>query len=220
MNKLLVSDIIDIKSGEYILNCLKDKLEINVSGKVVMHLINENIKELNINLEENSILNIYKYDERINNNLVINSNQNNNSKFFYNASYISDKNTNLQINNYINGNNNESNINIRNICIDKNSQIIINVYIKENTNNNIALEDLKGINHGGYIHIEPNIVASSNEVVANHLTTIGGVDKESLEYLMSKGLNKDSATDLLLKGFICSNMDNYILEKFGGDKNA
>ena len=121
------------------------------------------------------------------------------------------------IDNYINGNNNVSKLNIR--CISKKdlAQVIINVFVKSNTKNNIALEDLKGINNGGLIHIEPNIVASSNEVIANHLTTIGGLNKDELNYLLSKKISEEESKKLLLNSFIYGNMDDYIKKESGGE---
>lgn len=217
MNKLLVSDIINLDSGKYILDCQNNKLSINIIGEVTIYLKDQLLNELSIKLEDNSILNVYKFNNHSENDLVISINQNNNSKLNYNESIINEKENNITINNYINGNNNESKINIRNICEDKESKVIINVEVAKNTINNIALEDLKGINNGGFIHIEPNIVCLSNEVIANHLTTIGSFDKEVLNYLMSKGISLNIAKVLLKKGFIYSNMDEYFKENFGGD---
>ena len=114
---------------------------------------------------------------------------------------------------------NKSVINVRNICNNKTSEVVINVDIKKDTLNNIALEDLKGINNGGFIHIEPNIICESNEVEANHLTTIGNLDKRLIDYLMSKSIKENDAKNILLKGFIFSNMDEFIKDKIGGEIN-
>ena len=217
MNKLLVSDVIDLNNGSYNLVCESNKLKINVLGEVSVYLHNEILSNLEIDLNDNSILNLYKFNNKKENNLVVNINQNNNTKLNYNESFINELENKLEINNYINGNNNESNICIRNICEDNESKVIINVEIAKDTINNIALEDLKGINNGGFVHIEPNIVCLSNEVEANHLTTIGTIDKNLLDYLMSKGISLSVAKTLLKKGFIYSNMDEYFKENYGGD---
>lgn len=217
MNKLLVSDIIDLNTGSYILECSSKKLNINIKDEVTIYLKNQVLNELNIKLEDNSHLNIYIFNNRHESNLVVNITQNNDSKLDYNTSIINELENNLTINNYIKGNNNASNINVRNVCEDNESKIIINVEVEKNTTNNIALEDLKGINNGGFIHIEPNIVCLSNEVTANHLTTIGSFDKDVLNYLMSKGISLSIAKIILKKGFIYSNMDEYFKTNFGGD---
>ena len=212
MNKLLVSDIIKLDSGSYTINCTKDELEITINGQVTIYLINEKLHKLYLNLQDKSELRIYKYNNLKGNNLEVDISQNNNSKLYYNESFINQNNNYLKINNYLKGNNNESNINVRNVCNDKESEIVINVYVDKYTRNNIALEDLKGINNGGFIHIEPNIICESNEVVANHLTTIGSLEQNSLNYLMAKGINEEKAKELLLNGFVYSNMDDYVKE--------
>lgn len=216
MNKLLVSDIISLKDGIYNIDFKDNKSILTISGNVVVYIINQEIKDLIINLEDNSNLTIYKYDKILKNNVNIKINQNNNSNIFYNASYINEEDVNLKIDNYIKGNNNSSNIVIRNISNNNYSNMIINVNIKENTTNNIALEDLKGINNGGYIKIEPNIICKSNEVTANHLTTIGILNQDEVNYLMSKGISEKISKEILLKGFIYSNMDEYI-KNLGGE---
>ena len=43
MNKLLVSDIIELNSGEFLLNCTSNKLEVLINGNVKIYLINEKI---------------------------------------------------------------------------------------------------------------------------------------------------------------------------------
>jgi len=217
MNKLLVSDIIDLNTGDYILECINKKININIKGEVTLYLKNQMLNELNIKIADNSILNIYQFNNKMESNLIVNINQNNNSKLNYNQSIINELENNLIINNYIKGNNNESKINIRNICEDNERKIIVNVEIEKDTINNIALEDLKGINNGGFIHIEPNIVCLSNDVIANHLTTIGSFDQEVLHYLMSKGITLNIAKILLKKGFIYSNMNEYFKKNFGGE---
>ncbi len=215
MNKLLVSDIIDIDEGSYELNCKSKEITINIHKTVNLYLINEEVEKININLNNNSILNIYKYDEEIKNDLKVIINQNNNSKINYYASFVNRKNSNLVILNNIKGNDNYSNINIRNVSEDGNSTIIIESFLESKTINNEAIENLKGITNGGLVHIEPNIEVSSNEVVANHFTTIGGLSNDAIFYLMGKGIKKEMAKKILLKGFKFSNMDEYIKNKCG-----
>lgn len=218
MNKLLVSDIINLKDGIYNL-CSKDgNLEIIIKGNVTIYLYDEEINNISLKLEEES--NLFVYDYRCNcHDCHVTIEQSHNSKVHYNCSLQNYGNSNYRIYNNITGDNNESYLSIRNISHKDSSKITINVKIDEKTKNNIALEDLKGIFDGGSVMIEPNIIALSNEVVANHLTTIGGVDKTNLYYLMSKGIKEIEAKKILLKGFIYSNMDE-LIKNMGGDKNA
>ena len=218
MNKLLVSDIRDLNDGIYKISSKNNCLDLNILGNVTIYLINENIDKINLNLKDASNLFFYDFRENNQNNISVNINQVNNSKVHYNYSFKNSEDCECIINNDIKGNNNESYLSIRNISNKGLSKIIINVKVFEDTTDNIALEDLKGINNGGNVLVEPNIVALSNEVVANHLATIGGVDKASLFYLMSKGINESNAKEILLKGFIYSNMDDFI--KTGGEDYA
>ena len=210
MNKLLVSDIIDLENGEYTLKVNSKDLVVNIKSNVTIYLINENLNKLDIIMQDNSNLKIYIFNKIWHNNLDVNIKQVNNSKINFNMSYTNDSNSNIIINNYLDGNNNESIINTRCVSNKGNSKVIINVHIAKDTINNIAVEDIKGINNGGFVHIEPNIIVLSNEVEANHLTTIGSLDKDAINYLLSKGISNKDAKDLLLNGFIYSNMDNYI----------
>ncbi len=210
MNKILVSDIINLCNDSYIVNIKNDDIKINVKGNVKLYLINEKIGNIDINLEDDSFIDIYVFNKNVEKNMVFNINQNNNSHFNLNISIISNEKREIIVNNNIIGNNNNSMIKSRMISNKEIIKMIINVKVFKDTLNNIALEDLKGVNNGGCVHIEPNIICLSNEVSANHLTTIGSLNKEEVDYLMSKGLNEDIAKKIMLKGFIYSNMDQYI----------
>lgn len=212
MNKLLVSDIIKLENNKYELDIKSKDIDIEINGNVTLYLINQILERINITINDNSNLILYKFNNYKESDLEVIINQNNNSTLIYNEAIINQKDNKLIINNYIKGNNNKSIINIRNISNKNNSNIVINVDIKKNTFNNIALEDLKGINNGGNIQIEPNIICESNEVEANHLTTIGSIDENYISYLNSKMIDTEKAKELLLKGFIYSKMDNYIKE--------
>ena len=210
MNKILTSDIINLIDGEYELNVKSDKLDINVDGNVKIYIINEKLNTVNINLYDNSKLDVYVFEKSVNNLIVFNINQSNKTKFNFNITIINNEKSEIIVNNNIVGNDNESLIKGRIVSNNELIRLVINVLVEKNTFNNIALEDLKGINNGGFVHIEPNIVCLSNEVSANHLTTIGSFNKDILNYLMSKGIEINKAKELLLKGFIYSNMDEYI----------
>ena len=217
MNKLLVSGIINLNKGSYILEFDSNEATINILDEVTVYILNSNLKKLIINLEDNSKLNIYKYDKLLKNDMDIIINENNDTYVNFNGTFISEKDVLFKLSNYIKGNNNSSNINIRSVSNNENIKIIVDVDIEKDTFNNTALEDLKGLNNGGMIHIEPNIMCRSNEVVANHLTTIGTFDQEVVEYLMSKGISEIKVKELLLNGFIYSNMDKYMKDLLGGD---
>ena len=56
----------------------------------------------------------------------------------------------------------------------------------------------------------------SNDVIANHNSTIGNINKDYLFYLNSKGIENDNAKKLIISGFLKSilNSDmNEIIDK-------
>ena len=57
------------------------------------------------------------------------------------------------------------------------------------------------------------MVVNTNEVIANHGISIGGVNEEELFYLMCKGISKANAIKLIEEGFILSIMDNELKER-------
>jgi Fe-S cluster assembly scaffold protein SufB len=50
----------------------------------------------------------------------------------------------------------------------------------------------------------------SNDVIANHNTTIGNINKDYLFYLNSKGIEDKQATNLIINGFIKSILNEYM----------
>lgn len=208
MNKLLlVEDINNIKNGNYeisyqkntILN-ITDKaslndynnssnLEVFISNKVPLNIDKVNIldKDINlvINLQDNSLLNL--------NWVIINSGKNK---------------VHLTIN--MDGNSSIATSKVRIINKTKNSNLdfVIDGVINKNTYDNELLEDIKGLILGDdTIKISPNMDVKTNEVMANHLVTIGSFNKDELFYLKSRGLSKNKAQELLTRSFI-SNIIN------------
>lgn len=55
--------------------------------------------------------------------------------------------------------------------------------------------------------IKPNLYIDEYEVSANHSALIGNFDERELFYLESRGINKNDAMRLLIKGFLTSNLE-------------
>ncbi|MCM1371189.1 MAG: SufD family Fe-S cluster assembly protein [Clostridium sp.] len=55
--------------------------------------------------------------------------------------------------------------------------------------------------------IEPNLYIDEFDVNANHSALIGKFENKELFYLQSRGINKKDALNLLVKGFILSDLD-------------
>ncbi len=55
--------------------------------------------------------------------------------------------------------------------------------------------------------INPNLLIEENDIEASHSALIGKFRDEELFYLMSRGIEKESAINLLTKGFLLSELD-------------
>ena len=110
----------------------------------------------------------------------------------------------LLINNYVKGNNNKTLIKGR-IFNDKNANTLVTVNgtIDENTIGNDYTEDIRGLNiYSNNLEIKPNLIVSTNEVIANHMVTIGNFDEKQVEYLKEKGISNENIQFLLLDAFL------------------
>ena len=188
--------------GDYI---LLDKsniksLENNKSYIISDELLNE---EVNIIIPDNYNVKFYiiNYEKDM---LKISFTQNNDSVLEFVFSVISNKKINYLINNYVKGNNNKTLIKGR-IFNDKNADTLVTVNgtIDEGTIGNDYTEDIRGLNiYSNNLEIKPNLIVSTNEVIANHMVTIGNFDEKQVEYLKEKGISNENIQSLLLDAFL------------------
>ncbi len=178
---------------------------INVSGKVTIKEIN-NLKDNSyiINVFKNSILNYYKNDKNFSNNINIIMNAGDNSTISFNYSFECLKPCKINILTNLNGNNIKSNIKIHGVTSKRGSSYIeANAIVKKNTINNEINEEIKVLKlNDEESVIKPNLQVNTNNIIASHNTTCKMIDKESLFYLMSKGLSKAKAINLIKEGFL------------------
>ncbi len=59
----------------------------------------------------------------------------------------------------------------------------------------------------------PTLEIEANDVRCTHGVTVGPIDEEVLYYLMSRGLNRDEATRMLVVGFLVPIIDKIPVEK-------
>lgn len=57
--------------------------------------------------------------------------------------------------------------------------------------------------------INPNLFIDENDVIANHSALIGTFSMEEMFYLMSRGISKSKAENLMIKGFLLNESDIY-----------
>lgn len=190
---------------------LVDDLNLEINGNVCIYDKGENNSlKLNIKVNKNSTLTYYMYSINSFGTKIINIDNLDKSKTLFNYSFISDKDCKLEINNNILGNDINSNIRVRAVANDKsNITIDSNGYVKKNTLNNVFNEDLRGLNKDdGMTRIYPNMFIDTDDVVANHNSTIGNINNDYLFYLNSKGIDNKIAQSLIVSGFINSILDN------------
>ena len=53
-----------------------------------------------------------------------------------------------------------------------------------------------------YFHSKPELKIYADDVKCSHGSTSGSIDEDSLYYLMTRGLKKEDAAKLLIKGFL------------------
>ena len=222
MNKIQIDKdkIINLENDEYQLVINHDcNIEFFVN-KTINSKVSILVKSSNINikilLESNSslIINQLGFDSSINYDVNIN----NNSNLYVVDSIISKVDSINNINLSHKGNNSEirfytNGINLENKKMYYNvngiiSKDISDVYLEENSKI-INIKD-------GDSKIIPNLIVDSKDISANHSAYIGTLDNDILNYLMSRGIEKDKAKDLIIKSILLSkmnlNVDEFIKE--------
>ena len=222
MNKIQIDKdkIINLEDDEYQLVINHDCNIEFIVNKTINSKVSILVKSSNINikilLESNSslIINQLGCDSSINYDVNIN----NNSNLYVVDSIISKVDSINNINLSHKGNNSEikfytNGINLENKKMYYNvngiiSKDISDVYLEENSKI-INIKD-------GDSKIIPNLIVDSKDISANHSAYIGTLDNETLNYLMSRGIEKDKAKDLIIKSILLSkmnlNIDEFIKE--------
>ena len=223
MNKLLVVEDKSINSGEYILDIKKD-VSLNINGNVVIHDINSDNKWLDIIIENNCNFDLY-HVKKLQNDYYIHITLLNNAILNLNMLILNENNHQVKVDIDMTYDNSIASTHVRALNIQDNSNldVIFKGYIKEKTKGNELVEDLKGllVRNNDTIKISPIMIVDTNEVLANHLVTIGNFNTEELFYLESLGLSEKMAKDMLIESFMKQNMSEVELEflKLGGDKD-
>lgn len=79
-----------------------------------------------------------------------------------------------------------------------------NAFIKNGCSKAVAHQKAKGLtlDKTSSIKALPNLFIDEYDVIANHAASIGSLNPEDLFYLMSRGLNKEEASKIIIMGFI------------------
>ena len=212
MNKIIVdtnNSIIDVSNDLFIeiksscnlnFNLLKD------DAKIII-LVKNNDVVINLDLLNNKSLKINALG--INSSISYNVNMKDNTNLFVVDSILSkvDSINNININHF--GSNSFTNFYTNGINLSSNKLFFnINGLVnKESINSNISeISNIINIKDGNS-KIIPNLIIDTKEVIANHSAFIGTFNKNDLYYLMSRGINKDDAKNLLVKSVLLNKMD-------------
>lgn len=214
MNKLIVDKEknVEIKDNVINLEIQEEELTLNIKGKVLINEIgtkdNEKLK-LTINIAPQSSLVYNRFLVHNTMHTEITINQQTDSQVRFNYSLIATDKSNLKINSNLTGNKNETSINIKAVTEEHG---IVNISSTADTKpkieENNLLESIRILllNDEENVCI-PNLLVASNEIAVNHAATIGGIDKNYLFYLNSKGISTESAIFLIKKGYLLSNLE-------------
>ena len=172
-------------------------------------LFNEKYENINIIIKDNASLIIDYFNDIDELKTMINIEIGNKSSLIFNHSYINTNNYELNIDINYKSELSSAVINIKGINDNGLSSINAIGKVESNNINNVLDEKIKIINiNNGKSICKPIMLINTSKVIANHENVIGSINGEELVYLMSKGLSKENAENLLCKGYLLSNIHN------------
>ncbi len=193
MNKILMD------GDKIILNKQISSIEVTGSAKIYINNIDFDLN-LEINLNNDSKLEVYDFTRnKLNKNF--NVYQENNTSFDYFHTFLIDDEYNLKYQAHINGDNNINNVHILGIS---NGKVFLDVdgVVKDKTKGNILNEDIRVLTIEGTLSVAPKLHVNALDVEANHNTAISNIREDELFYLMSRGIDKEQAINLIKDGYL------------------
>lgn len=79
-----------------------------------------------------------------------------------------------------------------------------NAYIRKNAKSTNARQSARGLSlsNNAKILVQPNLYIDEYDVMASHGVAMGSINKDDLFYLMSRGLTKEEASNMVIMGLI------------------
>lgn len=204
MNNIILNKKV-IDSDEIFDTIDSEIYEIKDNCKLVINIDNKGINKSIFNLGNNSSLVINKYykEKDLEEEITINLNGIN-GRVDYNFSTLVYNDQKYIIN--VNHNNISTISNVVNHGVVVNdSKLIFEVNSSVEKGNKKSVLNQKSkiiVMSKNNCVIKPNLFIDEYDVDAVHAATIGRFNDEDIFYLMTKGLDKDSAIELLIKGFL------------------
>lgn len=214
MNKIIVDkdNYLSLENENVELISQNNILNIKIIGNVLINelIINEKNTTVNIELTDNSKLIYNRYVHKTKGIYNLNIKSNNNSIIVFNNSLYLDDFYEIVVNNKIIGNNNSSYFNIKSFN-KEHGKIKAQGYldVNEHSKNNLLTENFKIITTNKEKNIVfPALIINSDDVIANHYTTISPINNDELFYLNTKGIAKNLGKIILRNSFILNNFEN------------
>jgi len=198
----------------YYENCDSLNVEVRVLDNVYVKLFEymdntKIISNINYNISDNATLLLFKFyaNLQVYENITVNL-DGYMSKIDYHFSNIS---IGQEQYNFIikhNNSNSISNISNKTICLNDGSiEFSIDTVVEKGNVSCNLNQDTRIVNlENNHCLVKPNMYISEDDVEARHASVIGNFSEEELFYLMSRGIDYNSAIKLLVKGYIFSNL--------------
>ena len=215
MNKDKLNNII-LGGGVVDLDKYINSAKITIKEDTIINAINlHNNMDLKMLVKsgKNLVINMFDYAVNLNTHLEIELEDR--SNLTINCTFIAEVKYELDIDTKLYGDNIKTKVNIRGINEPEGIvRITMNGTVAGNTKGNIIEEYAHILNKSRLSNIIiPNLIINTNEVEANHGVTIGQISEDKLFYMMSKGINRSTATKIIEEGFIKEGLDLDVKEK-------
>ena len=210
MNKIVVEDKKDFYLKEdTILILEKENKNINITAEnsiKVFILILFSKVSINYKTEYNSKLNIFSVDSSTFVDIKL---QNDDISFNYAYSTINNSDNEYKIDIDHLGNNINSKITNHGLNTDNNKlSFVINSIVPKEYNGIKTSQDSKIIIlKDNNATIKPNLLIDNDDIEAEHSAYIGRFKEDEIFYLMTRGISREDATDLLVRSFLIGDMN-------------
>ena len=212
MNKIRVVNNEIIPCDYSDISIVNNEISFLNSGNFAIEYIDCNDVNLNIIVKENTHVCLFVYSNNdyittmnkynIFGNLVVN-------KFKYNFSSVSSGNDMFTINIYHLKKDTCSDICNRTVAKENSSNVFdINSYVENGILDTYLNQQTKIVTLGDSNNkINPNMFIGEASTTGIHSSTIGTINEEDIFYLMSRGIDYETAIKLIIKGMIISNIN-------------
>lgn len=174
---------------------------IEVKKTSILYILDkEDALLLDINIKDNQSLTIYDFNTHNKNSKIKVRQGNNTTLNYYHTFKIEGKYT-FEYEADIKGDNNINNINISGVS-NGHISAYVDGCVGKNTKDNELNENIKILTLKGSAFISPMLHVSALNVLANHNTAISNVNPDYLFYLMSKGIDRESAIKLIEDAYL------------------